>query len=151
MENLVIDQATIEEREWTAVILSNSQPWIKLGITFEQCLKTCNDPEYLLFIAHLNEKRCGAIVLHNRGVAGSPYLKSIIVPSEFRGKGIGRELMKFIENFFRKNAKHIFLCVSSFNKAAQSFYVRIGYQVVGELKDYIIEGESEILMHKRLA
>jgi hypothetical protein len=30
-------------------------------------------------------------------------------------------------------------------------YERRGYSMVGELKDYIIAGASEILLHKRLA
>jgi ribosomal protein S18 acetylase RimI-like enzyme len=48
-------------------------------------------------------------------------------------------------------AKHMFLCVSSFNGRARRFYERRGYSQVGEFPDYIVEGASEILMHKRLA
>lgn len=58
--------------------------------------------------------------------------------------------MEFAENLFREEARHLFLCVSSFNARARSFYERRGYQAVGELEDYVIEGASEILMHKRL-
>jgi ribosomal-protein-alanine N-acetyltransferase len=88
--------------------------------------------------------------LHKRGVASSPYVKSIVVSDKYRGFGIGKALMEFAENLFRNEAKHIFLCVSSFNQRARAFYERLGYEAVGELKDYIIDGESEILMHKRL-
>jgi ribosomal protein S18 acetylase RimI-like enzyme len=72
------------------------------------------------------------------------------VLKEFRSKGIGKELMGFMEDFYRYNARHLFLCVSSFNKPAQVFYEHLGYHLIGELKDYLIEGESEFLMHKRL-
>jgi ribosomal protein S18 acetylase RimI-like enzyme len=58
--------------------------------------------------------------------------------------------MKFSEDLFCKEAKHMFLCVSSFNKKAQFFYERQGYKTVGEFKNYIVEGADEILMHKRL-
>ena len=44
----------------------------------------------------------------------------------------------------------MFLCVSSFNLNAQKFYEHIGYTTVGEFKDYIIKGKSEILMHKNI-
>jgi ribosomal protein S18 acetylase RimI-like enzyme len=150
MEDFVITTASNEERTWAAQTMANSQPWKKLGVTFGQCLKTCNDPEYLIFIAHSNNLPCGAIVMQQRGVAGSPYVKSIVVPENFKEKGIGTALMRFVEEYFRAISKHMFLCVSSFNKAAQVFYKRLGYEPVGEFKDYIIEGESEILMHNKL-
>jgi ribosomal protein S18 acetylase RimI-like enzyme len=104
----------------------------------------------MLYIAHINEKPCGALVIHRRGLASSPYVKSIVVSDEYRSHGVGAILMEFAENLFRNDAKHIFLCVSSFNSRARAFYERLGYEAVGELKDYIIEGESEIIMHKRL-
>jgi len=151
MEDIVITTATSEEKVWTAKTMSNSQPWIKLGITFEQCLKTCNDSEYTLFLAHSENEPCGAIIMQHHGVAGSPYVKSIVVSNKFKGRGIGKSLMKYVEEYFRAYSKHMFLCVSSFNEDAQSFYKALGYKKVGELKNYIIEGESEILMYKKLA
>jgi ribosomal protein S18 acetylase RimI-like enzyme len=42
------------------------------------------------------------------------------------------------------------MCVSSFNERAQELYERLGYKAVGELKDYIISGHSEILFRKRI-
>jgi ribosomal protein S18 acetylase RimI-like enzyme len=101
-------------------------------------------------VAQVNGMLAGMILLHRRGVAGSPYVKSIAVAESFRSHGVGEELMKFSENLFHNEAKHMFLCVSSFNKRAQTFYERHGYSVVGEFEDYIIKGASEILMHKRI-
>jgi [ribosomal protein S18]-alanine N-acetyltransferase len=40
------------------------------------------------------------------------------------------------------------MCVSSFNHDAQRLYQRLGYQIVGELSDYIVRGHSEILLRK---
>ncbi len=136
------------ERELASRLLAGSEPWITLGITAEQCKKTCHDPELLLYMAYTDFKPSGVIVLDPRGVAGSPYMKSIAVYPEFRGQGIGAALLSFAEELFRSNSKHMFLCVSSFNNRAKKFYESHGYQVVGEFKDYIIEGKSEILMHK---
>jgi [ribosomal protein S18]-alanine N-acetyltransferase len=150
MQKPVITRATREELEWTAGMLAASEPWITLGITRDQCLEACLDPEYLVYVAHCVGRCCGALVLHRRGVAGSPYIKSIAVSEDFRGRGIGAMLMDFAEERFRAEARHIFLCVSSFNTRARAFYERQGYRAVGEIADYIIEGASEILMHKRL-
>jgi ribosomal protein S18 acetylase RimI-like enzyme len=58
--------------------------------------------------------------------------------------------MDFAEDLFRGESPHMFLCVSSFNLRARVFYERRGYRAVGEFQDYIIEGASEFLLHKRL-
>jgi [ribosomal protein S18]-alanine N-acetyltransferase len=150
MRMIEISKATEEERQWVAALLAGSEPWTTLGISLEQCRRNCHNPEFLLFVAHLDQAPCGAMVLDPRGVAGSPYIKSIAVAAGFRGRSIGAELMNFAEELFRPEARHIFLCVSSFNNRARIFYERLGYAAVGEFPDYILEGASEILMHKRL-
>ncbi len=142
--------ANAEEREWAAALLAGSEPWVTLGISLEQCRRTCSDPEYELFLARCDAEPCGALLLDRRGVAGSPYVKSIAVSPGQRSHGIGMALMAFAENLVRGQAGHMFLCVSSFNQRARKFYERIGYEAVGEFKDYVIDGASEILMHKRL-
>jgi [ribosomal protein S18]-alanine N-acetyltransferase len=147
---LVIAPATEAERGWAASLMAGSEPWTTLGATEEDCRRLCHDPEYLLYVAHDNGRPCGAISLQRRGVAGSPYVKSIAVEESRRDAGIGSALLAFAEDLFRADARHFFLCVSSFNTGARSFYERHGYEAVGELEDYVIEGASEILMHKRL-
>jgi ribosomal protein S18 acetylase RimI-like enzyme len=42
------------------------------------------------------------------------------------------------------------MCVPSFNQDARRLYERLGYHVVGELTDYIMQGYSEILLRKTL-
>ncbi len=150
VDSIVIKLATMEEREWCASLMAGSDPWRTLGRTIELCRPVCHDPEYQLYVAHLEDKPCGFILLHHRGVASSPYVASIATDESFRGKGIGSRLLTFAEDLFRPNARHIFLCVSSFNDRARKLYERVGYEVVGELKDYVIDGASEILMHKWL-
>jgi len=150
IEKIEIHHATPEERHWTAYLLAESEPWVTLGVTFDQCLNTCTDPEYLLFIAHAGKFPCGAVVFDPRGMASSPYIKSIVVASEFRGQKVGAGLLHYAENYARNISAHMFLCVSSFNTMARSFYIAQGYTAVGELKDYIIPGASEIIMYKHL-
>jgi [ribosomal protein S18]-alanine N-acetyltransferase len=150
MKNFNISFARDEERNRIAEILANSEPWITLGVTLDQSLKTCNDREYLIFVARIKDVPIGAIVAHRRGVASSPYLKSVVVVKEFRSIGVGAAMMKYVEKYFKKESKHLFLCVSSFNKGAQEFYKRIGFEKTGEFKDYVIDGASEFLFYKRL-
>jgi len=138
------------EREWAAQLMAASEPWITLGRALESCREVCRRPGYLLFVARDADTACGFILLHPRGVAGSPYIASIAVETAQRGKGIGKRLLDFAEAHFRPEARHIFLCVSSFNTRARQLYEREGWKAVGELENYVIDGASEILMHKWL-
>jgi len=138
------------EKDWAAEQMAGSDPWKFLGIGIEPCRRACHHPEYRLFIAHDGETPCGLLLMHPRGVAGSPYISSIAVAEAYRGRGVGSRMLQFAEEQFQERARHIFLCVSSFNRRARVLYERRGYAAVGELPDYLIEGASEILMHKRL-
>jgi [ribosomal protein S18]-alanine N-acetyltransferase len=150
MEKIDIHSASEPEREMASQLLASSEPWITLNITREQCDKNCHDPEFLLYMAYVGNRPGGIILLDPRGIAGSPYIKSIAVYPEFRGQGIGTKLLSFAEDHFRHTSRHIFICVSSFNRKARKLYEKCGYQALCELRDYIIEGASEILMHKRI-
>jgi [ribosomal protein S18]-alanine N-acetyltransferase len=150
MRDIAISPLTDADREWAARLFAESDPWRRLGITVEQCREVCGDPGYLAFVARFNNERCGVIVLQKRGVAGAPYIKSIAVAAAQRSSGVGAALVEFAESLFRPEARHIFLCVSSFNRRARAFYERLGYKPVGQFDDYIVAGESEVLMHKRL-
>lgn len=59
--------------------------------------------------------------------------------------------MAFAEKRIFSETPNAFICVSSFNSSAQKLYERLGYEVIGELKDYIISGYSEILLRKTIA
>lgn len=134
MDELQVLPATTEERKWAAKLLSENDPWNKLAIPFAKILQNCNDVEFLLYVAHSGKNPCGVIIVDPRGVAGSPYIKSIAVATEYRNLGIGAALIHFTEEHFRSGSRYIFLCVSSFNFRARALYEKLGYRDVGELK-----------------
>jgi len=140
--------ATPEQREWAAALMAASEPWITLGRDLAACRRSFHRPDSLVFIALAGHEPCGFLILQRRGVADSPYIKSIGVAERFRGQGVGARLMRFAEDFFRPEARHMFICASSFNPRARALYERLGYSYVAELKDFAIPGASEILLHK---
>jgi ribosomal protein S18 acetylase RimI-like enzyme len=81
--------------------------------------------------------------------SSSPYIASIAVAEYARGKGIGSQLLAFAEKH-EAGSRFIFLCVSSFNHRAQELYYRLGYERVGEIPNYVVEGHSELLLCKKL-
>lgn len=147
--DIAIAPATEAEREWCARLMASTDPWLTLGRGFEDCLERCRRPGYLLLVARRDGRPCGFVLLHPYGVAGSPYIASIATAPEARGQGVGTALLAHAEGCFPE-ARHMFLCVSSFNARARRLYQRHGYRAVGELKDHVVQGQSEILMHKRL-
>ena len=129
--------------------MASSEPWLTLGRDFANCLAYCRAPQFVALIARRAGARCGFLLLHPTGVAGSPYIASIATIAAVRGQGVGSELLDAAERWLPE-ARHMFLCVSSFNTRAQQFYERRGYVKVGEFPAYVIASASEILMHKRL-
>jgi ribosomal-protein-alanine N-acetyltransferase len=146
---MTIDSASDADREWCARLMASTDPWITLGRSYEHCLARCRQPEFVVQVIRNSEQPRGFVLIHPTGLAGSPYIATIAIARESRGQGLGVALLDYAEQYFPE-ARHIFLCVSSFNVAARRLYERRGYSQVGELKDYVIAGASEILMHKRL-
>ncbi|RLG44683.1 MAG: N-acetyltransferase, partial [Thermoproteota archaeon] len=78
------------------------------------------------------------------------YIGLLGVFPNFRGRGIGKILLKTAEKEIFKSSINVFLLVSSFNRVAITFYEKNGYQRVGEIPDAIVAGHSEIIMRKTL-
>jgi len=150
IRTVVIAPASDDDRAWAAGLMANSEPWMTLGRGIDRCLQVCRDPDYAPFIAHLEGERCGVLILQARGVAGSPYVVSLAVAPQMRGRGVGARLLAFAEEYAAARSAHLFLCVSSFNLRARRFYERHGFELLAEFDDYVIAGASELLMHKRL-
>jgi len=149
MASVRIEPAQISDLEWCARLMAGTEPWITLRQDLDTCRAKLSRPGNELFVAWDDERRLGFILLVPYGLAGSPYIVSIAVDEAARGRGVGSRLIAFAENHFA-GRRHIFLCVSSFNHRAQTLYGRLGYERVGEFPNYIVEGHSELLLHKRL-
>jgi [ribosomal protein S18]-alanine N-acetyltransferase len=145
-----ITAGTDDDREWAAGLMAASEPWITLGRGIDACRAACQRPECLIFVARDAHDRCGFALVNPRGVAGAPYLAAIAVAPEWRSHRVGAALIAHCEGHAALSSRHLFLCVSSFNTRARAFYQRHGYRQVGEFEDYIVDGASELLMHKRV-
>ena len=151
MNGIEIRRSKDDDADWAADLMAHADPWVKLGTTHAQLPKAFGLPDYQVYIAEMGMIRAGVVVIHPRGMASSPYVKLIAVDASYQGQGVGEALMEFTESLFKGEARHLFLCVSSFNLRAQKFYRRLGYETVGELRDYVIEGESELILHKKIS
>jgi ribosomal-protein-alanine N-acetyltransferase len=139
-----------EEARSCARLMADSEPWIALQRTYENSLRMLNDPSREVYVARVKNEFVGFIVLIMSGALVG-FIQTLGIEPEWRNKGIGSRMLKFAEEMIFKRAPNVFMCVSSFNDKAQRLYIRLGYEVIGELKDYIVPGHSEILLRKSVA
>lgn len=137
------------ELEQSAAIMAGTDPWITLGFGYDGLLRSLQRPTTEVRVAVADSKVVGIVAILMEG-ALTGYIGSLAVASEWRGRGIGAELLRHAEEFVFRSRPNIFLCVSSFNEGAHRFYARCGYERIGEIRDYIIRGHSEFLMRKTL-
>ncbi len=139
-----------DEAKICARMMADSEPWITLRRDYEASLKIVSDPSMEVYIALKGYEIVGFVVISMTG-AFIGYVKSIYTAPEWRSRGIGSGLMSFVEDRIFREAPNVFICVSDFNEGAQRLYRRLDYEVVGELKNYLVSGKSEVLMRKTIA
>ncbi len=106
--------------------------------------------ESILFVAEWEGETAGFAWVHPRGAFQcAPYLRFIAVNPLFRGKGVGSELIREFERQTRHIKRDFVLLVSDFNFEAQSLYAKLGYQKVGELPGFLVNGVTEFIMVKK--
>ncbi len=129
-------------------ITETSDPW-----------KTLNEridfTKYILlkqaYVCMAGEVLTGFIIFAPEPVfARGGYLRAIGVSPSMRRRGIGRRLLTFAEKETARCSQYLYLCVSAFNRAAQTFYHDRGYARAGKLADLIVPGSSEYIYWKRL-
>ncbi|HCF93322.1 MAG TPA: GNAT family N-acetyltransferase [Clostridiales bacterium] len=76
------------------------------------------------------------------------YLHLIAIREEYRGKGIGKKLLGFIENMLNRTSGKLFLLVGDYNPGAKVFYEKLGYKFVGTIPSLYRKGINEYLMMK---
>ena len=135
------------EAQACATIMATNDPWITLGRTFDRCLEAARDTTLERYVAMSDGEVVGFILISMRG-SFTGYIKSIAVREDWRGRGLGSELLAFAEKRILRESPNVFICVSSFNSRARGLYERLGYETVGELRDFIVRGYDEILLRK---
>ena len=141
------DRKRVEE---CAALMSGSEPWITLRRTYDDAVKIITEETSEVHLAKLGDEMIGFAIIRMHG-AFIGYIQSIVVKSQYRGQGIGRRFMQYLEQRIFREQPNVFICVSSFNPDAKRLYEGLGYKMIGELRDYIVRGHSEILMRKTIS
>jgi [ribosomal protein S18]-alanine N-acetyltransferase len=142
--NLTTDKKIFEV---CALIMSATDPWITLGMDYNQCLKAFEGSCKEVYVIDTGVEIAGFVIIQVCGTF-SGYIQTICMSKAFRGKGLGTKLLQFCEERILKFSPNIFICVSSFNKGAAKLYYDFGFKLVGELENFVVEGFSELLLRK---
>jgi ribosomal-protein-alanine N-acetyltransferase len=141
--------AGLDEARRCAQMMCSTEPWITIGRTFDESLAMLQDRAREIYVADDDGRIAGFIILNMQG-AFVGYIQTVCVDATARGNGLGTRLVRFAEERIFRAVPNVFLCVSSFNPRARTLYERLGYELIGELKDYLIRGASELLMRKTI-
>jgi ribosomal protein S18 acetylase RimI-like enzyme len=103
-----------------------------------------------IFVAIDRDNNClGFVWVILNGIFHSfPYIHIIAVNRKNRGQGIGKILLKFVEDIHCTKYSKLFLLVGDFNPNAKRLYERIGYSEICEIPNLYRNGITECLMMK---
>ncbi len=129
--------------------MSESEPWLTLKRNFQNCMEALQGDNKEVYIATDASTLLGFAILQMTGTFKG-YIQSIYIRPDNRGQGVGATLLNYCENRIFQISPNVFMCVSSFNTDAARLYNKLGYEKIGELKDFIVHGHSEILLRKTI-
>jgi ribosomal protein S18 acetylase RimI-like enzyme len=134
-----------------AEILAQSEPWISRGETGEALARTLGDTigHGHTFVAEEDLLPAAlACFVPDPVIAGGGCLRFIAVRLDKRRRGIGRQLMGFVERKVFSKSPNLYVSISSTNEVAQRFFERLGYRKVGEIPDVYAAGQTEYILRK---
>ena len=139
-----------------AEIMATTSLWRDYyGVTYERSVQS--------FASGLADQRqIFLVALHGTQVVGftdyieygafffGSYLRLLAVHEDYRGQGIGTQLITRVEANVREQTPNLFLIATQENTVAHHFYQKIGYKHVGMLPDFVVPGITEFIFWKRL-
>ena len=130
-----------------AQMMTSSEPWITLRLPIEVALSALMNPGREVYVIRDLHGVAGFIVIDMRGLM-SGYIQTLCVRPDRRGHGLGSMLMQWAEDRIFRDSPNVFICVSSFNTGARRLYERLGFELVGVLRELVVPEHDELLLRK---
>ncbi len=130
-------------------ILCEMEPWRTLGYTqngLQNYLCNC-DPALKRYGLWRSGEIVGVVCVRYPWLRG-PYLELLAVFPLAQGCGIGREIVRWMEEESRVASNSIWTITSEFNENARKFYRAIHFVEVVTLPNLVATGYNEILLRK---
>jgi ribosomal protein S18 acetylase RimI-like enzyme len=112
------------------------------------------ETEAIWFTAIQDEKPCAIGYCAPEKLTDSTFnLYAIGVQDNLQGKGVGKKMMTFIEDYLRNQGGRILIVDTSstpeFN-LTREFYLKIGYIKEATIRDFWKEGDDKVVFWKKL-
>ncbi len=131
-------------------LMVSMEPWITLGSDMARCRVLLTDEVKQVHVARTADGQLqGFMVLDLTGPFRS-YVHILCVAPAWQGKGLATHLIGLAEDIAFQLSPNLFICVSDFNPRARQLYERLGFELCGTLKDYIVRGRDELLLRKSI-
>lgn len=127
-------------------------PWARYAFSAETLAAYLSAAEagaarYAIFI---DASVAGAVSIRSAWLRG-PYLQFLGVLPAFQAQGAGQLVLAWFEGTARaRGDRNLWVAASDFNVSALGFYEHHGFQRAARLDSLIEDGETEILMRKKL-
>jgi ribosomal protein S18 acetylase RimI-like enzyme len=138
-----------EDFEVCALMMSSTDPWITLGMNYENCLKAFEGSCKEIYTIRIQNEIAGFVIIQTGG-SFAGYIQTICINEKWRGHGVGRKLLRFCEERIHMFSPNVFICVSSFNERAKKLYLDYGFKLIGELENFVKQGYNELLLRKTI-
>jgi ribosomal protein S18 acetylase RimI-like enzyme len=136
-----------DDLDWCARVMSTNDPWLTLGRDYDACVAVLRNPTKERYVVRADGARAGLLILDMTGPFPG-YIQTIAVAAEARNRGIGTKTVAWAEQRIFRESPNAFICVSSFNPDAQRLYERLGFEKVGILTHFFVDGHHESLLRK---
>jgi diamine N-acetyltransferase len=134
-----------------AEMLSNSEPWLSLNFSAASLANYLmrDDAALCRYVVTVEGNLAGVICVRHPWLRG-PYIELLGVFPDYRGKGLGKQVLAWVETEARRESRNLWVLTSSFNHQALSFYQSLGFYPIGPIQGLVSPEYDEILLRKNL-
>jgi GNAT superfamily N-acetyltransferase len=149
--NVVISPITPDDYAAAAEAIASGPVFQWYGMTRDSSRAVVEAAAAGTVVARVDGDVVGVAIFRDDGPMPVPaYLRILAVKEGSRGRGVGRALLRYVEEQAFRRGPNLFLCCVDRNVEARRFYEREGYTMVGPLPDLIAPGITEVLLRKTL-
>ena len=147
----IVQQLASEDVAPISSALAVMEPWRTLGYRADGLARYLlrSDPALSRYLVRVSGEIGGVVCVRYPWLLG-PYLELLALFDPHRGKGLGFEIMSWLEKEARPASQNLWALVSAFNTKGRAFYQRLGFAELAPLTDLVKAGYNEILLRKRL-
>ena len=145
--NIRIKQTdSMEEKKICAQMLTENEPWKRIGKEYTYHLSKFTADDTVLFVAMDGEEIIGCLLLETGHVL-KPFVRALCVKEGYRNQHIGQQLLRAAEEYSFQTEENVFLFTDT--EPGLRFYQRNGYNQIGVIEDFNKEGVHEIILRKQ--